>query len=273
MSKVLKIEEMKLKENFRNFTNLQFVPMIEHLMGTRDMCLKILKAHAGELKPDYDEEDLEGLTQEEIAVLVYEDDLDQIDWAKFNGNIQAMDTEIYFPLGSISTLALSSFERYKTILSNISQKISLGAEINFDKNVSGDSFKKQLERVAADVNYSVCSILDIFGMYQGRIYVALKDYFIKRNIDVNAVVEEYLDYYRAHRPALPLFVKYPELAAIIESQVEPEYFQVLVELSSLLSREQVEGIASQTLKVDEQFINDLQEAARDVMSIKAGEDL
>ncbi len=238
-----------IKENPKGFSNQVYAGILDGLLTNRTLLLNILNTHRTTTEPT-----IEGFTIDECCAEQYIDDLERIDWQSFNNLAYRVATQIYFNSGNATSVFLDYFEVTKRCLMKIQEKISYGMDLDFN-----DNYKVNLTNALANLNYSILNSFGMFSISNGEIQENVLKYCTTKNLNPDDLYNELYEYYKANRPTLALFDKYPEIAVQMEAFIEPDMFEMLVPYSDLLTRKELLDIVNRKVIVDEDFIYNLED--------------
>lgn len=254
------IRELKIIANPRKFSNDVYVEQIDFIMSIYNLCKKILYAHSVE-KPDttgLEDFEIETLSDNEIRVNYYMDDIEKIDWGYIGTFIKEIGYELYFNAKNSAGLFENCLMEIKNIICNIDDRLNYGQPIDFN-----EMYREKFLYNFADLNFGIMCILDLFGVLHDKEYDFMRYYGVIKDINIHTLATEANDYYKQVRPHLELFDKYPELSLAIEEKVSSDFFFDLVNLSGVLKVEELKDIADGVLLVNDDFIAQLQERRDD----------
>lgn len=243
-------QKLNLIANPRNFSNIEYGNVLDFFLELKHTIKHILNAHS----PESTVEAADGFTVEEMQTLEYLDEIEAINWSQYDRIARQIALEIYFPSTGVTSLFMETLERIKFTISQMQIQINCMRPLNFDK-----TYKAELDTCYTNLNYCIMCSYNMYSVYNGSILVALNEYCASHNIKPLDFVKEFFDYYQTHRPTLVLFDKYPELAVALQEKIDTDYFETIVQFSSLISKKELEEIVEGELIVDDMFISNLEE--------------
>lgn len=240
--------------NPRNFTGDAYADRVDLALSILDLTKKIIYAYiVDEPKPDNIEEDeFDVFTEEELRQLLYIDDIEKIHWPSVNSFKDEICLNAFFDSRNCDELYITNIERFKNIVLSIKSRVDYGQDVNFDAD-----YKEQMLRLLANLNYCTMVVLGLFKYGLDQVYLFMRDYAINKNLNIGEMYTDMYEYYKDNRPDLDLFDKYPELALELEKVVSSDVLFDLANLSSEISRQDLEEIIAGKIIVDDDYIETL----------------
>lgn len=240
-------------KNEKKIGNDEYIKLIETMVDSMKLIDHILSSYSEESVGNEEEELYQGMTVDEIKAMRYIEELEEFSIKELNYVTKAVGDGIYFSR-RMNTLFMNTLEELKFNIIKLQDKINYSLPVNFE-----EEHEKEFKEILRNINYCVLTGFEMFGIVDGgTIQMSVRAYAIKNNIDIEEMATTMIEYYRDNRPTMPLLTKYPELLAELEEYIPDEYFFDIVDLSSLMKRDEITDIIKGDLEITDSYIEVLE---------------
>lgn len=249
---------VEILDNFNGVDNKIMYQVFDNLYSMWKLANTILDAHAGKILPDEDPEDLRGLSSEEIASLIYTEDLESFD-ANFAENLskELLYSAYFKPNYSTEIFATAVYNLADTF-KNLVERLNIMVEYELGKETE-DKIKKYLY----DLNYGILVNFKLMGYREGYVLNCIQFYTIKNNMNVSDIAEPMFKIFQEHKPALPYLNNHPELFEKLESVIPYYTLLDLIAYSDVITEQEWKDMLPDEngtikLDVDQLFFDELE---------------
>ena len=247
-------DDIRIIRNEKDLSNREYVGFIGCVMDTMNIIKSIIDAYDSDI--EISEEDkimYDGLSEDEIRSLDFIEDLEVFDFLKLS-EISLLASNGLYSSRRTNTLLMNALDEARFNLIKILDKINHSLDVKFV-----EEHLKPLKDIYKNLNYCILVNFELFRFKDtNELQESMYEYVVKNGLNLDKLVDDMIGYYKDNRPTLPLLSKYPELLEQFEENIPDEFFFDLVELSSMMRKEEIMDLANGILVIDESYIEILE---------------
>lgn len=220
-------------DNFNGVDNKIMYKVFESLYDMWKLSKLILDAHDGKIVPDEDPEDLRGLTSEEIASLIYSEELDGYD----KSFAEVLSKDLLYSAYFKPNYATEMFATAVYNITNIFRSIngSLSKMISFELD---NETKDRLRKYFYNLNYGILVNFKLMSYKDNQILNCVQYYIVKNNITIESIAEPMFEVYKDHKPELPYLNNHLELFSRLEEVIPYATLLDLIAYSDVVTEDE-----------------------------------
>lgn len=260
-------------DNYNGLSDREIYNVLTHLLDLQAITKKILDAHDGKLTLEYDEDELEGLTNDELISLHYCDEIADIDIGEYNKIVYNIFLGLYFKPNYTIELFANGINNTLKIYKELNLRINSGHALDFD-----NYYRKYLEKHYYNINYCILVNFKLMYIDEASITSGIKYFCTINKIKLEDIVNPMYEIFKEHKPTVVYLNKHPELFEKLEDLIPPANLLDLVAYSDLVEPEEWEKMLPKEdgtieLSIDQLFIDELEERYHEAVRNNVMEEL
>ena len=220
-------------DNFNGVDNKIMYNVFDSLYSMWKLTKLILDAHDGKITPDEDPEDLRGMTSEEIASLMYSEELDGFDKSFAENLSKDLLYSAYFKPNYATEMFATAVYNLTELFRSINGSLFKMVSYELDPEI-----KERLRKYLYDLNYGILVNFKLMSYKENQILNCVQYYVVKNNITVESIAEPMFEIYKEHKPELPYLNNHPELFTKLEEYIPYTTLLDLIAYSDVVTEDE-----------------------------------